>query len=131
MKKIYVGCSLTHATQEYRDGIEEFKKKLGEKYEVLKFLGLGVGTGREQFDWDTNCVKSSDLVVADVSYPSTGLGIELGVAFENKIPVLLLASNNAKIASMLQGHPTAVREMVRYERIEDMVGLVDEEMSKL
>jgi hypothetical protein len=43
MKKIYVGCSLTHATQEYRDGIEEFKKRLGEKYEVLKFLGLGVG----------------------------------------------------------------------------------------
>lgn len=126
MKKIYVGCSLTHATQEYRDSIEKFKETLRAKYEVMQFMGLVKGTGRERFDWDVQCVKSADFFIADVSLPSTGLGIELGVAYEMKKPVLLIANKDAKVALMVEGHPGAVREIVRYETLDDVLPVVYE-----
>ncbi len=126
MNKIYVGCSLTHATQEFRDQIEVLKARLGEKYEVLKFLGLGVGTGREQYEWDTNCVRSANFFVAEVSYPSTGLGIELGVAAENDVPVMMLAHKDARVATMLQGIPNLVKDVVRYETILDLIPEIEQ-----
>ncbi|MDR2901979.1 MAG: nucleoside 2-deoxyribosyltransferase [Lactobacillales bacterium] len=41
-------------------------------------------------------IKTSDLFVAEVSRPSTGLGIELGIAFDHKIPIVCLYRLPAK-----------------------------------
>lgn len=38
--RIYVGCSLTHATPEFRQNIADFKDSLRKKYDVLDFLGV-------------------------------------------------------------------------------------------
>ena len=35
-------------------------------------------------------IKESDLFIAEVSKPSTGLGIELGIAHEYKIPIICI-----------------------------------------
>jgi nucleoside 2-deoxyribosyltransferase len=126
MPKIYVGCSLTHATQEFRDSIEYLKTHIGEKYHLLSFLGFGAGTAKEIFDYDVDCVNKADFMVADCTYPSTGLGMELGIAYTRKIPVLLIARTDANVALMVQGLPNRYKDIVRYENILDIVGEIDE-----
>src|SRR5436305_766185 len=103
MKKIYVGCSLTHSPDEFRDAIDLLKKKLAEKYEVLEFLGLIKGTAQEVFDWDTKCVRGCDLFLADCTYPALGLGYEIGVALENNKPTIAIAGKEAKVTRLLLG----------------------------
>lgn len=39
--------------------------------------------------WDKEMVEWADVIVADVSYPSTGLGIELQIACAKKTPIVL------------------------------------------
>ena len=40
--------------------------------------------------WDSKMVQDSDVVVAECSFPSLGLGIELQLAVEHEIPCILL-----------------------------------------
>jgi nucleoside 2-deoxyribosyltransferase len=43
--------------------------------------------------------KKTDFVVAEISYPATGLGIEIGWANANNIPVIGIFKSNMKISS--------------------------------
>ncbi|WP_144062278.1 hypothetical protein [Cupriavidus sp. GA3-3] len=45
------------------------------------------------YDWDRRMVEEADLVVADASFPSTGLGIELQIAESSGIPVIMLVGD--------------------------------------
>jgi len=47
-------------------------------------------------------IQNSDLVIAEVSYPSTGQGIELGWADIQKIPVLCLYSSGSTFSNSLK-----------------------------
>jgi len=46
-------------------------------------------------------IKNSDLVLAEVSFPSTGQGIELGWANIFNIPILCISKDGEKISSSL------------------------------
>jgi nucleoside 2-deoxyribosyltransferase len=41
------------------------------------------------YEWDREMVVEADLVVADLTFPSVGVGIELGLATCDQIPVVL------------------------------------------
>ena len=47
-------------------------------------------------------IKNSDLVLAEVSFPATGQGIELGWADAAKIPILCISKNGADISGSLK-----------------------------
>ncbi|MFV0626353.1 MAG: hypothetical protein ACK5N8_03260 [Alphaproteobacteria bacterium] len=47
-------------------------------------------------------IKKCDLFIAEVSKPSTGLGIELGIAYEYKIPIACLFKTGNKPSSSLK-----------------------------
>ncbi|MBY0363188.1 MAG: hypothetical protein K2X45_14890 [Phreatobacter sp.] len=42
------------------------------------------------YDWDRRMVEEANLVIADASFPSTGLGIELQIAETAGIPIIML-----------------------------------------
>src|SRR3989344_928411 len=102
-KKIYVGCSLTHAPDEFKTAIELLKKHLSQKYEILEFVGLVKGTAKDVFEWDTKCVKECDMFLADCTHPGIGLGYELGVAVEKNKPILAVAHKDAKVSRVILG----------------------------
>ena len=54
-------------------------------------------------DYDLQCVKSSDLIVCDISQQSTGMGIELGVAYEHKIKIIFCYERGSYVSNMLTG----------------------------
>ena len=115
---IYVSCALTHAPQEYKDDIEAFKGELRKVpgVTVLDFCPPAPGekqtklSPKEVYQKDINeGVAVADLIIAEVSLPSTGLGLELGKAIgEYKIPTLLFAKKGAVVSKLILGIPTHV-----------------------
>jgi nucleoside 2-deoxyribosyltransferase len=129
MKKIYVGCSLTHASPEFIEKINELKENLKGKYEILEFIGLVNGTAKDVFEWDSNCVKSSDLFIAICDYPSIGLGIEIGIAIENNKNTIAVAHKDAKVTRMVQGAESESFTFIRYENLADVLSVIEAELA--
>lgn len=72
-------------------------------------------------------LKSCDLVLAEVSYPSTGQGIELGWANLYKVPIICIYKNGSKYSGAL----TAVSEkFIEYNDTEDLITKLTKEIQK-
>jgi exosome complex RNA-binding protein Rrp4 len=73
----------------------------------------------ENIDINTrNFVQHSDLVVAEVSYPSTGQGIELGWASETNTPIVCICKIGSKLSSSLK---FVSKESLEYDGTDDML----------
>jgi len=128
-KKIYVGCSLTQAPEEFKELIKMLQARLREEgYEVLDFVGLTVGTPGDVYQHDIHkCITACDLFLAICDYPAIGLGWEL--AFRTEVlrkPTLALARRETKLTRLLIGagefHPYLKIEW--YSTVEDVIRLV-------
>ncbi|MBU0611882.1 hypothetical protein KKA39_02325 [Patescibacteria group bacterium] len=105
--KVYVGCALTYAGEDFKRDIEFLKIFLRsiKGVEVLEFIGLVNGTPVDVYEHDIhNCVGGGDLIIAECSFPSTGLGWEIGTAVEkHKKHVLAVAKADAKVTRLVIG----------------------------
>jgi len=103
--KVYVGCSLTKASEEFKAGVEELKAALrAQGYEVFDFVGLVKGTPKDVYEWDIkHCVGEADAVVGICDEPSIGLGYELCEATRLGKPVLAVAHEDNKITRLVHG----------------------------
>ena|SRR5699024_1852098 len=63
-------------------------------------------------------IKSSDLIIADVSFPSIGLGIELGWADYLKIPILCIYEKGLEYSSSLK---FITNNFVEYDSPRDLI----------
>lgn len=63
-------------------------------------------------------ISNYDLVIAEVSLPTTGQGIELGWADYAKVPILCIYEKGANISSALK---FITNKFIEYENIEDMI----------
>lgn len=70
--KLYVGCALTEAPEDFRNNAGYLKGVLGADWQVLKFLGLTRGTSLDVYTQDIGKVEECDAFVAITDYPSTG-----------------------------------------------------------
>jgi nucleoside 2-deoxyribosyltransferase len=119
---VYVGCSLTQATEVFKADVEALKdaiRKLG--YEVFDFVGTVNGTSKEVYEWDLNhCVGECDILIGICDHPSIGLGWELGVAIGLKKTVLAVAHADAKVTRLVLG-AAEVEPNMRFERYNDLL----------
>jgi hypothetical protein len=65
-----------------------------------------------------NVIPGCDAVLAEVSYPSTGQGIELGWADAANVPIICFYRTGAKISSALRFISGTI---VEYDTIDDMI----------
>lgn len=65
--------------------------------------------------------KHIDLVIAEVSYPATGLGIELGWAFDENIPIYCLHRNGFHPSSSLK---SVTNNIMEYNSVKEMVNQI-------
>jgi nucleoside 2-deoxyribosyltransferase len=68
---------------------------------MLRFLGLKHPSISDAYQWDINCVRRCDVLVADLTHPSLGLGMELGVAIESRKPIIMLANDQLALPRLL------------------------------
>jgi hypothetical protein len=102
--KIYIACGLTHVPRgatfdEHIAFIHSLAEMLrGAGHEVMYALvnsdpQLATKPFEERarlcYLWDRNMVERADLVIAEASFPSTGVGIEMQIAESKGTPIIL------------------------------------------
>lgn len=130
-KKIYIGCSLTHATEEFKEAVEILKNNLRKDFEILDFIGLVKGTPQDVYEWDINNVRTCDLFVADCTYPSIGLGMEIGAAIEHNKPTLIVVQEEAKVTRMVLGITHPKFSLKHYNDHDDVLQFIKEKIKTL
>jgi nucleoside 2-deoxyribosyltransferase len=82
-------------------------------------------TDKEIHDRDLQWVVESDLMVAEVTVPSLGVGYEIGRAIEMGKPVLCLFQKDSKYtcSAMISGSDSV--EMNYYQNLEEVKDLFD------
>ncbi len=123
--KIYFACSIT--------GGREYE----EKYQIItKFLldeGHEVPTAHlaesnildidrivipsDIYARDINWILSSDILLAEVSVPSHGVGYEIGYALNAGKPVVCLHHRSRAVSKMITGNPHPLLTINAYEDI--------------
>jgi nucleoside 2-deoxyribosyltransferase len=78
-------------------------------------------SARAVFARDLNAVSAADLIVAYVGAPSSGVGAELGIAHERRIPVIGLCGPEGVASRFIEGLLDSAPEarLVRYRDEDD------------
>lgn len=82
--------------------------------------------GKEQITKDV--IKNCDLVLAEVSYPSTGQGIELGWATIFNVPVICIYKEGQTYSSSLN---FITNRFISYKNSTDLITKLTREISTL
>jgi hypothetical protein len=129
---VYLSCALTHAPTDFLDDINYLRTRIEQYATVLEFLGLNHPSVDEAFQWDTNCARRCDVVVANVTYPSIGLGLEFGVALENKKPFITIADDQKAVERILPwGYWDPLHFKLRYKTREEAADFVIDKLHQL
>ena len=63
-------------------------------------------------------IRSCDAMIADVSVPSHGVGIEIGWSESFNIPIILISKKGSKISSSLK---FVSNKFIEYKKLEDAI----------
>ena len=107
--KIYIGCSLTQASPEFRESIFDLGDSLDNTFEVLKYLSWRVAPGEKSHDadglsiyeYDMKQVETCDIFVPIVDLPSIGLGMEFAKAFEKGKIIRAFVKRGTRYSSII------------------------------
>ena len=71
--------------------------------------------------------KDIDLIIAECSYPSTGLGIELGWAFDDNTPVYCIHKKGTKVSGSIYA---ITQNIFEYKDIDEMLKIIEDIIMK-
>ena len=80
------------------------------------------------YDRDTKWLNECDLLFAEVSTPSLGVGYEIAYAEKLNKKVICAYSSNIKLSSMIKGNKNLI--VVQYNNINELLSFIEEEMVK-
>lgn len=114
--KIYVGHSrdIDYAKELYRP-IREFEKDTNHVF-LLPHEKSNTSSN------DRNFYNEIDLFIAEVSMPATGLGIELGWAYDNNVPIVCIFKKGKKISDSLN---SVTNNFYEYENTEELKNVIE------
>lgn len=82
-------------------------------------------TNRDIYEQDTAWIRACDLLIAECSTPSLGVGYELAYAEQEKKPChILYRANEGSLSAMLAGNPYYT--IHPYEKRDDVYPILDE-----
>lgn len=134
---IYFACSITGG-REFESVYQSIVHALTEKgHEVPTAYLAGSGVTaleavidpQEVYLRDVTWIRACDVLIAEVSAPSHGVGYEIGFALGLGKPVLALFQEGRKISKMISGNPDAKLALKTYKTPEDAIQLIDEFLS--
>ena len=129
MLDIFIGGSFTGQGKETLDIYRHIKFKINkiinnaniinpddidlfrENYKKLNPNCTDFELDKAMVDFDLQFVKNCDIVIFDVTNRSIGVGMELGMLYNEEKPLLLIAKRGAIISNMVLG---AFRQGIKY-----------------
>ncbi|MAG02815.1 hypothetical protein CMI42_05750 [Candidatus Pacearchaeota archaeon] len=114
--KAYITCPVGH-TKERLNFLPEIKKIVDEK-DINAFVFEIGGSPTEIFNRDYEQLRSCDLIIAEVSETSHGVGIEIGMSYCLNLKRILLLEKGKYVTKLAQGMPNTV--IIEYENLEEL-----------
>lgn len=130
--KIFLSTAMSNVPMKYKDkhanNMSLVLKTLNDnpKYDIYSGLTHPAPINREintikdnkvLYEWYKTLISKSDIFIADVTYPSTGVGIELNIASNFKKPIYLIADSSItkedEVSRMIIGIPYFIK-ILRY-----------------
>jgi hypothetical protein len=100
-----------------------------ELYKVLQNSNIGIyhnlilPHSKEYIDVDTkNIIMTSDLLIAEVTYPGTGIGLELGRAECSGVPIVCIVKDGIECSSSIKRN----FDIIEYKDGDDMIKKLEE-----
>ncbi len=111
---IYFACSITGG-REFQSVYETLVSALLEAGHDVPTAHLAarnvtseaVLAPREVYERDTAWIRACDVLIAEVSVPSHGVGYEIAYALEKGKPVLCLVQQGRALSKMISGNPAS------------------------
>lgn len=132
LSKIYFACSIAggrdfeHLYPEIINHLKKHGEVLTEIFSHKKILEMDSQISDvEIFDRDIEWINESQLIAAEVSQPSLGVGFEIGTALSKGKKVLCLYKNqqNRNLSAMISGNKNIY--IIRYDDLEEAKQKID------
>ena len=132
--KIYFSCSITggRADQPAYQAIVEHLVAKGHEVLTASLASADIMdleviiSPAEVFERDVRWVEECDLLVAEVTTPSHGVGYEIMLALSLSKPVVCLYRHGSAISKMLTGNNSPEFRIFTYRNIDEVIRLIDE-----
>ena len=137
--KIYFACSITGGRQYEKTYQALTKFLLDEGHDVptahlaeSNILELEEIAGpADVYARDVNWIQTSDILLAEVSVPSHGVGYEIGYALGLRKPVLCIHDANRAVSKMITGNPDPLLDVVPYSDLNAVFADIREFVNKV
>ncbi len=135
---IYFACSITGG-RDFESVYQTITKALAEDHHEVPTAHLAE-TGitvleasidpLEVYSRDVEWIKASEVLIAEVSAPSHGVGYEIGFALGLGKRVLALYEKGRKVSKMISGNPDPQLKVASYKSPDDAVALIRQFLSE-
>lgn len=125
--KIYFACSITGG-REFESIYQVMVRELVRAGHQVLTAHLAEASADEQeaalgpkevYARDVQWIMESDVLIAEVSVPSHGVGYEIAFALGQHKPVLALHRSDRKVSKMISGNPDALLQVGAYHELEE------------
>jgi nucleoside 2-deoxyribosyltransferase len=114
--KAYITCPVSHSKE--RLALLPEIKSIVESEGIDTFIFEIGGNSEEIFKRDYEQLKSCDLLIAEVSETSHGVGIEIGISYCLNLKRILLIDEGKYITNLALGIPNTI--IIKYKNLEDL-----------
>ncbi len=136
---IYFACAITGGRQDEREyqKIVDFLIANGHTVPTAVLAGSGVAEMEINadpvtvYERDTAWIRGCDVLLAEVSTPSHGVGYEIGYALSLKKPVICLHKAGVAVSKMITGNRDAQLTVFDYARISEILGVVQQKLAEI
>ena len=130
--KIYFACSITggREDQPIYQKLVEFLLDLGHDVPTAIIAETGieeidaVSDPIDIYQRDVNWIRNSQILIAEVSTPSHGVGYEIGYALDLGKPVLCIHNADVNVSKMIIGNPHPKLRVESYQMWDEIEGIL-------
>lgn len=119
---VFVIHAVTDAPQEFIYRVDRLINILGNFYPMLNWEP---GIGNSVYERDLDRATHAGLVVADCSYPSTGMGMEMQERLRLGKPLLAVIEEGKLAPSIVQSINRSNFKLQTYQQIDEVATMVD------
>jgi nucleoside 2-deoxyribosyltransferase len=126
---IYFACSITGG-REFEPVYQEIVAALSADGHIIPTSHLvqsevmeneRILSPRDVYERDVNWMDNCDVLIAEVSVPSHGVGYEIGYALNIGKPVLCIHQKERRVSKMITGNPTQALTVRAYSNNEEAI----------
>lgn len=85
---------------------------------------------QDVYERDVNWIRNCDVLIAEVSVPSHGVGYEIAYALQTGKPVLCIHLSGRKVSKMITGNPDPMLTVRSFISVEEAISLALEFLEK-